>query len=291
MSGSILERLVSKKFTVVGSGKYLKTLEHDSLVIDTEKDYFYWNSKNIKGTPLDWLVRIENLPYNLAKEILNSMYDAVTEIELEEKTEQNLQELDESIVEYFYENGLSSREYWYKRKFTDKIIDEFKLGYYNGWYTIPIYVDGKLKNISMRRDFPKKAIKSYMSGVGPLPFNFDIIKYFNKVYFVEGPTDVISMVQNGLPAVCTNSGTHYFDDAWLEYFMKVKTVFILFDNDEAGISGAKYMANKLGIYKCKIYCFWDFREKYDPNDFFIEGHTGQELKDLVNREFKYVFEI
>lgn len=293
MTDSILKKLVGSRFNVVGSGRYLKTLEHDSLVIDTEKDYFYWNSKGIRGTPLDWLVKIENFPLNTAKEILNSLLFAVTEYDLkEEKAEENQSfDLNEDIVEYFYENGLTNREYWYKRKFTDRIIEEFKLGYYNGWYTIPIYVDGKLRNISMRRDFPRKAVKSFKKGVGPLPFNFDIIKHFSKIYFVEGPTDVISMVQNGLPAVCTNSGTHFFDDSWLHYFINVKTIFILFDNDEAGISGARYMANKLGIYKCKIYCFWNFGDKYDPNDFFVDGHTAQELKDLVNKEFKYAFEI
>lgn len=290
MSDCVLERLVGEKFKLTGTGRYLKTVEHDSLVIDTEKDYFYWNSKNVRGTPLDWLTKIENLSEEEARKILNFIGTPVTEI-IEEKEDEKRDDIDESIVDYFYENGTFNREYWYKRGFTDKTIEEFKLGYFDGWYTIPIYVDGKLKNISMRRDKPKKMIKSFRKGVGPLPFNFDIIKYFTKVYFVEGPTDVISMVQNGLPAICTNTGTHYFNDQWLNYFTNVKRIFILFDNDEAGISGAKFMANRLGIYKCKIYCFWGFSPKYDPNDFFVDGHTAEELKELIRKESKYVFEI
>lgn len=287
--GEVLLELIGRKFRLIGSGRYRKTLEHDSLVIDLEKGKFYWNSRDLKGGPIDWLLKVEGYSYTEACKILKSFGVPVTIFE--PKKDETEKVLSEELVDFFYKNGINNRDYWYKRAFTDETIEQFKLGYYDGWYTIPVYVDRKLKNIIMRRDYPSKQIKSYKSGVGPLPFNFDIIRFFSTIYFVEGPTDAISMVQNGFPAVSTNSGTHCWVDSWLAYFTHVKRIYILFDNDKAGHSGATFMAKKLGENRTKIYCFWGFPEKYDANDFFTDkNHTRQDLIDLIEKESKFTYE-
>lgn len=288
MAKSNLLTLISKHFRIKGSGRYLKTVEHDSLVIDTEKDEFYWNSKNIRGNAFDWLTKVENLTCESARKILNFNFNAVTENEQEEVLPDSL---DDSLVEYFFELGKTERSYWYKRGFDDNIINFFKLGYYNGWYTIPIYVNNELKNIVLRRDYPEKRMKALVKGVGALPFNFDIIKNFDEIYYLEGPTDAISFVQHGLPAISTTCGTHCWKPEWIKYFTHIKLIYILFDNDNAGREGAKYIAEKIGIYKCKIYCFNGFKEKYDGNDFFVDGHTVRELKELLDKEARYAFEV
>ena len=38
-----------------GNGNYYRAIDHDSLVVDTQTGFFYWNSKGIFGKPLDYL--------------------------------------------------------------------------------------------------------------------------------------------------------------------------------------------------------------------------------------------
>lgn len=286
-----LINLIGNRFSLTGSGRYLKTKEHDSLVIDTEKGLFFWNSRGIFGNALDWLIKVEGFDYKQAK-ILNLEENPVTVFaDNNIKQEVDNTVLSEDIVNYFYFLGKYNREYWYKRAFTDETIELFRLGYYDGWYTIPVYLEGELKNIVMRRDNPKKAIKAWKKGVGALPFNFDILKYFKTIYFVEGTTDAISLVQAGLPAISTTAGSECFKIEWLKYFINIDRVYILYDNDSAGNNGSKKLAEKIGLYKCKIYNFWDFKEKYDVNDFFIDNNTSEDLLNLIETKSKYAFEM
>jgi hypothetical protein len=52
-----LADLVSETFPLAGSGRYRKTKEHDSLVVDTLKEEYWWNSHNEHGDAIDWVGR------------------------------------------------------------------------------------------------------------------------------------------------------------------------------------------------------------------------------------------
>lgn len=58
-----LTSLVEKKYKLSGNGRYLKAVEHNSLVIDTQKQQYHWNSKGESGDIIDWVGRFE-LNYN-----------------------------------------------------------------------------------------------------------------------------------------------------------------------------------------------------------------------------------
>ena len=197
----------------------------------------------------------------------------------------------DKLVDILWTNGKTNREYWYKRLLTDATIDRFKLGFYDGWYTIPFFYDGKLMNFQKRRDEPKKRICAWYRGLGPLLFNKDIMSITSKIIVTEGLVDAILLNQLGLPAISKIGGASTWNDDWLKFFDKQETVYLVFDNDPAGIEGAKRISAKIGEYKCKVYTFDGYDDKYDIIDYFRDGGTVEEFKELVFENSKYSFEI
>jgi hypothetical protein len=49
--------LVGEIYPLTGSGRYRKSKEHDSLVVDTAKGEYFWNSHNEYGDVIDWIGR------------------------------------------------------------------------------------------------------------------------------------------------------------------------------------------------------------------------------------------
>jgi DNA primase len=291
MNLTTLEKLIENDFgIVVQSDEWAKAENHDSLVIDRRKQIFFWNSKEVIGDAFVYLTKIRGYSNQDAKEYLkHSGYSSTYITNVKDQEEVIVYP---KLVDIFHQD-LENRdkEYFYRRTITDETISRYKLGYYNGFYTIPIYQDGLLKQIQLRRDDPK-TIRGYYRKVGPTLFNSDIMKLTNKIFIVEAPTSCLVMNQNGLPCISYISGAISFQEEWFHYFLHQKEVYICLDNDEAGLKGSLKIARILGENKCKIYNFWDFEEKgYDANDFFIDGGTKDELLRLIEDKSKYKFEL
>ena len=73
-------------------------------------------------------------------------------------------------------------------------------------------------------------------------------------------------------------------------FINQRNIFILYDNDKAGNSGAKKVSRSLGEDRCKVYTFEDYPDKYDTGNFFLDGGTSEELTELLENKSKYSFE-
>lgn len=287
----VLSKLIEEDFgldTKEGS-RWGKAEEHDSLVLDKERGIFFWNSENIAGDPLVYLTRVRKYTFEDAKEYLRNVNHIGTYVYMINGKEGEVVVYPE-LVEVFFSDGRSKRDYFYRRGLTDDTINRFQLGYFNGFNAIPIFEGGTFRNFQLRRDEPAKTIRNYYRGVGPLLFNSDILKLVDTIYYTEGPVDAMILSQNGLPAISSNGST--FKTEWYSKFIYTKRINILFDNDTAGVKEALRLANILGTTRCKIYTFEDFEDKgYDPVDFFRDGHTVDELKDLVYNKSKYSFEI
>jgi len=286
---SIVLQLVGNKFTITGSGNYLRTEEHNSLVIDLANDIFYWNSRSIVGDAYVWLTEVEGYTPTDAKEAIRNL-DKGHQVFVSIKTVKG-----EDICVYpklvgiFWENGKNNRDYWYKRGFTDDLIDRFQLGYTDGWYTIPIFMDGTFLNFQIRRDEPHKKILSWYRGVGGILFNSDILKMTSEVVITESPTDAMLLNGKGIPAVSHNGGAGYWNTAWFKYFMKQDKIYIAYDNDEAGRKGAIKVAKELGVYRCYTYTFSDYEAGYDVGDWVLHNFDksfGQLLEEKARRIFE-----
>lgn len=291
---SVLKILIEEDFEFQAtSSRYLKTIEHNSLVLDTEKNIFFWNSKNIAGDSLTWLTKINGMSFEKAQKKLSdlqvSSYTNIISYVYKGETVVVLPEL----VEIFWEKGkdLSFRDYWYHRGISDKTIDRFRLGWHNGWSTIPIFIDGIFINFQIRRDEPNKRIKSWYRGTGSQLFNSDLLKLTPSVIIAESPTDAILLQQYGFPAISHTAGATGWSVKWFASFMKLKNIFILYDNDKAGNKGAKKVAEHLGEDRCRVYTFEGYADKYDVGDFFLNGGTSEELTNILETKSRYSFEI
>lgn len=286
MADGLLEKLVEEDFGIEGRGKWYHSSEHDSLVVNAEEQTWFWNSKNLRGGVLDYLIQVRGMKKPQAQEFLNSSFVA-----FKENSEIGLSSHPyEKLVDLMWANGIHNREYWYKRCLTDETIDRMKLGYYDGWNTIPIYESGNYVNSQCRRDEPEKSIMYWYKTGRVYLYNEGILPFTKVVYITEGLVDCILLNQLGLPSVSAG-GVNTWQDVWFSKFCKIDRIFYFEDNDTAGRIGARKIADSLGTYRVKIVSFPDKKNKYDVGDWFKDNGTKDILLEYVDRNNKYIFEL
>jgi len=178
------------------------------------------------------------------------------------------------------------------RKLDESVIKRFRVGSTGKEITIPIYENSVLVNIRYRRDPSKDGIDEsprYTSekGCKSALFNGDKLKEPLKICFLtEGEFDAMQLIQRGIEnTVSVTLGSSYFPEEWAEKFKDIQTVFIIFDNDEAGKNGAKKAAEKIGVDKCKLVHLPSKpgRKKTDLTNYFVDdGFTKADFMELVN---------
>ena len=288
---SLLYNLIANQYTFVGRGRFLKTMEHSSLVYDTERDVFWWNSKEIVGDVYVWLTKILGYSTRDARDFIR-LNSGSSELKIYTKVTNQKGEVTTvypKLVQLLWENGKKHREYWYRRGITDITCDRFLLGYYEGWYTIPFFVENAFVNFQKRRDEPDKLIKSWYRGLSPILFNSSVLSIAKVVVITESPTDAILLSQFGYPAVSHNGGATFWNQDWNKYFVDQKEIFIVYDNDEPGEKGARGVAEALGLYRTKIYTFHGYVDKYDLGD-WLQEYNPQDFGALLDEKARRAFE-
>lgn len=70
-SANPIEEVIEETgYTLAGNGRYLKARAHDSLVIDTNKQYYVWNAKGESGDVITWLENEQGMSFQAAVEHL-----------------------------------------------------------------------------------------------------------------------------------------------------------------------------------------------------------------------------
>ncbi len=283
---SALENLITKEFTLSGddTSRYIRTEEHMSLVIDREKDIFFWNSRNIVGDALTWLTQVKNMSFSEARQILQDQPKYSATVVYTINTEEGKKDVVvyPELVNVFWEKGLGAnhRDYWYNRMLTDSTIDRFKLGYNDGWSTVPIFIDGTFRNFQCRKDDPKK-MRSWYKGVGPLLFNSDLLNVVDYTLITEGTVDAIFLSQMGYPAISHNTGAGWMAN-WHRYFTRQTDIVYIADYDAPGIEAARKVSRNLGADRVRVVVFDGYPDKYDTIDFFRNGGTKEGFDRLLN---------
>lgn len=285
----LLRNFIDADFGISGNGRWLRGKQHNSLILDAENGVFFFNSRGIYGGPLEYLRFVRGLSLQASEDLLskssekfwvskNPIYSLETSVPYDK------------LIGALYTSGLDKRDYWYNRLLLDDTINRFQLGYFDGWSTIPIFQNGNLVQIQKRKENPKSIFPWY-KGVTPKIFNSDILKFTDTIVFTEGIVDAILMNQFGVPSVSKSIGAVGWHEEWFPLFMSQKLIYIVYDNDKAGMDGAIKMSKHLGVNRCKIYTFPDKRESYDIIDWFRDFNTLEELMYLIRKESKYGFEI
>ncbi len=177
-----------------------------------------------------------------------------------------------------------------------KAIKEFRLGvmkkYGKQWIVIPYYegtpdkptlVGLKYRTVppAPKKFRREKGLKSSLYNVQNLDYSLDY------VFLFEGESDTVTAhslleIPNSLGVTVGAKG---FKEEWLDILDPFKKVYLVYDNDIAGQSGAEKIARRLGLNRTYnvIVPLTEAQEKLDVNEWFKEGHDQSDFEDLMQK--------
>lgn len=124
------------------------------------------------------------------------------------------------------------------------------------------YINGKYRNVDDKKDMRQEA------GSEPCLFGWHLIgPRVRRVAICEGEIDAMTLHQLGYPALSVNAGAgnHQWIDGEWERLERFSEILLCYDADEAGQKGVREVANRLGLDRCKIVTFGDYK---DANEAF-----------------------
>lgn len=277
-----VEIIIERDFKLKRSGnRYLRGIKHDSLVVDKQKNLFYWNSIDLNGNALTWLKEVRGYSHRAALEFLESFSGipfTSNIVKLEKPTP-----IYPRLLDAFYNLGKQNRGYWYARGFSDKSIDTYKLGYTGEYYVIPILDSGELVNFQCRRKTDSgKRIWNWAKERPSYLFGLEQVPKTDFIVLTEGPIDAITLNAMGLPAISHNAGSSGWNNSWNKHLLKYNFIYVAYDNDRAGIKGSIKVAKKIGNRASVVFWPSEFATKYDINDLYLE--FGKEFSKQIFRK-------
>ena len=192
------------------------------------------------------------------------------------------------------------RQYFHDRGLNDKSIDDNLLGFgeFNGrnWLVIPIFASPKeVKFFKLRRlpefdEEPGNKYIFYPAGAGGacLVGSYEASRsHSDSILVCEGELDRIIALQNGInmPVITSTAGANTFKEEWIkEYLSKYRTIYLCFDNDEAGESAMFQHANRIAELVptatiMQVELPEEVGDKGDITDYVVKQHG--DIADLI----------
>jgi DNA primase len=146
-------------------------------------------------------------------------------------------------------------DYLNNRLITDELIDlyDIGLGQFNNklWLTIPVKdVNGDVLFMKLRRDPEDKSdevkYKFHPNGSTATIYGWELLKDGGeKICAVEGEFDSILMNSMGITTITSTAGSLTFKSPWIEVFEDFNEIYLCFDRDPAGSSGAQKLGKNI----------------------------------------------
>jgi len=137
-----------------------------------------------------------------------------------------------------------------KRGWSKEIVLEYKIGYSDERFTIPVLYRDTLLNIRKYAIDGKKPKMLNVTGYGNAKlFPYNMLKE-PELFLFEGESDCLLALSLGLPAITVTSGAGTWKKEWSQ-LLKGKKINICYDIDEAGKRGAEVIASQL-LGHCEI---------------------------------------
>jgi len=185
-------------------------------------------------------------------------------------------------------NSIGGQVYDYltiTRGLKPETLEHFKIGWTGTSISIPIFENGKVVNIRYRGNpFDVEATKMMnVKGGKMVLFNGDVLKDAKKVVITEGEIDAMSLYQEGWENVVSiTCGAQTFKQEWADAMQKVNSIYLCYDNDDAGVKGNLLAVEKLGASRCRMIEIPKEAGK-DLNDFFaVKKKTVDDFNALYN---------
>lgn len=178
---------------------------------------------------------------------------------------------DDKLVEFARERGL-----------TIEILKKHQLGINDsGEFTLPVVDDnGYIRNILRKK--PGQSTISCKGGEAVLFGIEDIFSSSKEIFVVEGPWSALVLKERGFKAVGT-CGAGILKEEQIPLF-RDKEVFLVPDNDDAGLKGVDKIAQKLKTLAKYVYVInLPVPEKEDVRNFFNQGGTKEQFEELIKQ--------
>lgn len=172
-----------------------------------------------------------------------------------------------------------------QRKLTLETLQAFKIAATRDDDAIvfPFHRDGELinvKHLALHREPNGKKRTWQAPNAEPCLFGWDLVRDDCKaITIVEGEIDAMSLYQYGFDALSVNqgAGNHQWIDTDFDRLERFHEIFLWFDNDDAGQKGAREVAARLGLERCRIV---EFRLK-DANEALQQGVSLEEIAEAL----------
>jgi DNA primase len=253
----IKEILESHGYPIIDGGTYLSTkalfrggdnptaiciYQKDNLVIDFPNKERY-DIKTLIGKILG-IVDDEKIEEYIQKNDIN-IVSATAEIQ------EKLIYAPKKLHKKFLDELEPNHQYWVKRGINEDILKRLNGGIHNGRYYFPIWDSGSFVGLTGRDITGKSKVKWLHKGKKTewvWPSIKSVVKV-KEVVLVESPGDALTLMTCGIENVLCTFGA---DCSWriineLLQIPKVK-IYIAFNQDDAGETGAVITARKLGKY-------------------------------------------
>lgn len=177
------------------------------------------------------------------------------------------------------------RQSYLTRRGVRDMIDKVRIGWFEGWYTVPVVGEaGAVEGMVLRAGpaLQEKTGLRFLQPYGqkPMPFFPDrqLVQARDELFIVFGIFDALVLAELGYPVVTTTGGKNTFDPAWLEDYRR--HIVIVPDEDEE--EAAYKVARRLG-WRGQV-LFIDYPEDCkDPADFVL-AEREDELKTILGGE-------
>lgn len=162
------------------------------------------------------------------------------------------------------------------RGLTEQTITDFKIveqGRGDVTYAVfPYLRDGEFINAKYRNVADKKDMRQE-AGAEPCLFGWHLIEpSCRRIAIAEGEIDAMTLHQVGISALSVNAGAgnhQWIDNDW-ERLERFSEILLCYDNDDAGRKGAREVANRLGLERCRVVTFGETK---DANEYLQSGAT------------------
>lgn len=237
-------------------GQYEKGVKHDSLVIDTYKGSWFWNSRAQAGDHISWVQNyvIPSASFRDAVEYLESLVggiDLIAPSKRDVEQSKPVKKLDIAVALNYHQNlakSPSAQQWWVNRGITTESIDRWFLGYKpNHWgkgpaSSIPLTENGVLRTIRHRIWNASDDDARYLpeeKGLGAWIFNIDELDSEPpEIVIFEGEIKCMVMCQLGERGIGI-SGCQNMPLRYLNTLAKLPVVYVCLDpvlNSEKPIS-------------------------------------------------------
>lgn len=160
---------------------------------------------------------------------------------------------------------------------------DFQIGIDGRRFTIPIYgADGELVNV--RKYLPGAEGSQKMrniQGTQNAIFGYEVFEEADAILWCAGEPDRILACQEGFDAVTHTGGEHFFNKDWVPLFVG-KTVYVCYDADDAGRSGANKVMTAIRTTAEAVYevVMPEVRQGYDITDLIMD-EGPEALAELI----------